>query len=152
VKYIHSTLKTVASAELEEEVKKELEEAEAQAAEGKTPVDIKVLLGSLEKNQKGELGREDIFELGARSPYARNVSFPTEVTADFEVTSVSGDQCSTASNGSHETNEPVPQEEPEGVLAVPRKKKEPNTSKSSESSSVTKQHQNPVAEQHENTE
>jgi hypothetical protein len=92
------------------------------------------------------------------------VSFPTEVTADFEVTSVSGDQvsviddcanagtCSTASNGSHETNEPVPQEEPEGVLAVPRKKKEPNTSKSSESSSVTKQHQNPVAEQHENTE
>jgi hypothetical protein len=56
VKYIHSTLKTVASAELEEEVKKELEEAEAQAAEGKTPVDIKVLLGSLEKNQKGELG------------------------------------------------------------------------------------------------
>jgi hypothetical protein len=33
-----------------------------------------------------DLGREDIFELGARSPYARNVSFPTEVTADFEVT------------------------------------------------------------------
>ena len=38
-----------------------------------------------------DFGRENLFELGARSPYAKNVTFPTEVTCDFEVTSVSGD-------------------------------------------------------------
>jgi len=38
-----------------------------------------------------DLAREDLFELGARSPYARTVTFPVEVTCDIEVTSVSGD-------------------------------------------------------------
>lgn len=38
-----------------------------------------------------DLGREDIFELGAKLPYAKTVSFPVEVTCDFEVTTVSGD-------------------------------------------------------------
>jgi len=58
-----------------------------------------------------DLAREDLFELGARSPYAKTVTFPVEVTCDIEVTSVSGDQvnavddcggaaasCSTATN------------------------------------------------------
>lgn len=58
-----------------------------------------------------DLAREDLFELGSRSPYARTVTFPVEVTCDFEVTSVSGDlvnaiddcggaatACSTAAN------------------------------------------------------
>lgn len=39
-----------------------------------------------------DLAREDLFQLGSRSPYARTVTFPVEVTCDFEVTSVSGDQ------------------------------------------------------------
>ena len=38
-----------------------------------------------------DLGREDIFELGSKLPYAKTVSFPVEVTCDFEVTTVSGD-------------------------------------------------------------
>ena len=38
-----------------------------------------------------DLGREDIFELGAKLPYAKTVTFPVEVTCDFEVTTVSGD-------------------------------------------------------------
>jgi hypothetical protein len=57
-----------------------------------------------------DLAREDLFELGLRSPYAKTVTFPVEVTTDIEVTSVSGDQvtaiddcagaaiCSTATN------------------------------------------------------
>ncbi len=39
-----------------------------------------------------DLAREDLFELGARSPYAKTVTFPVEVTCDIEVTSISGDQ------------------------------------------------------------
>lgn len=39
-----------------------------------------------------DLAREDLFELGTRSPYAKTVTFPVEVTCDIEVTSVSGDQ------------------------------------------------------------
>ncbi len=38
-----------------------------------------------------DLAREDLFELGARSPYAKTVTFPVEVTCDIEVTSISGD-------------------------------------------------------------
>lgn len=57
-----------------------------------------------------DLSREDLNELGQRSPYARTVTFPVEVTCDIEVISVSGDQvnavddcigaaaCTTASN------------------------------------------------------
>jgi len=58
-----------------------------------------------------DISREDNFELGARSPYDKPVTFPIEVTCDIEVTSVSGDQvnavddcggaavvCTTASN------------------------------------------------------
>ena len=39
-----------------------------------------------------DLAREDLFELGSRSPYAKTVTFPVEVTCDIEVTSTSGDQ------------------------------------------------------------
>lgn len=39
-----------------------------------------------------DLAREDLFQLGSRSPYAKTITFPVEVTCDFEVTSVSGDQ------------------------------------------------------------
>lgn len=39
-----------------------------------------------------DLARESIFELGARSPYSKTVTFPVEVTCDIEVTAVSGDQ------------------------------------------------------------
>lgn len=39
-----------------------------------------------------DLSREDLFELGARSPYVKTVTFPVEVTCDIEVISVSGDQ------------------------------------------------------------
>lgn len=38
-----------------------------------------------------DLAREDLFELGSRSPYARTVTFPVEVTCSIDVISVSGD-------------------------------------------------------------
>jgi hypothetical protein len=38
------------------------------------------------------LGREAINELGARSPYYRYVSFPVEVTSEFEITATDGDK------------------------------------------------------------
>jgi hypothetical protein len=38
-----------------------------------------------------DLGREDILELGQKAPYYRAPNFPVEVTAEFEVISISGD-------------------------------------------------------------
>ena len=38
-----------------------------------------------------DFSREDIFELGKKTPYARPAAFPIEVTCDIEVISVSGD-------------------------------------------------------------
>ena len=38
-----------------------------------------------------DLAREELFELGTRSPYAKSVTFPVEVTSEFEVISISGD-------------------------------------------------------------
>jgi len=38
-----------------------------------------------------DLGREEIRELGRKGPYFRYVTFPLEVTCDFEVTATSGD-------------------------------------------------------------
>lgn len=38
-----------------------------------------------------DLGREQINQLGTRTPYNRYVSFPTEVTSELEVTSTAGD-------------------------------------------------------------
>lgn len=39
-----------------------------------------------------DLGREQINQLGARTPYSRYVNFPVEVTSSFEVISLEGDQ------------------------------------------------------------
>ncbi len=38
-----------------------------------------------------DLGRDDIFELGSKRPYAKVVSFPVEVTASIEVITAQGD-------------------------------------------------------------
>ena len=46
-----------------------------------------------------DLGRESLFKLGSRKPYARMVSFPAEVSCDIEVLSVSGDQINALSAG-----------------------------------------------------
>jgi hypothetical protein len=46
-----------------------------------------------------DLAREDIFELGRRGRYFRFVPFPTEVTCDITITSVSGDLISHTEEG-----------------------------------------------------
>tara|TARA_R100000808_G_scaffold23947_1_gene53960 strand:- start:6758 stop:7924 length:1167 start_codon:yes stop_codon:yes gene_type:complete len=46
-----------------------------------------------------DLGREELFELGTRQPYARIVTFPVEVTCDIEVLSISGDMIDAYSDG-----------------------------------------------------
>jgi hypothetical protein len=38
-----------------------------------------------------DLSREDILELGRKTPYARPANFPVEVTCEFEVIAISGD-------------------------------------------------------------
>jgi hypothetical protein len=38
-----------------------------------------------------DLGRDDIFELGSKRPFAKTVSFPVEVTASIEVITAQGD-------------------------------------------------------------
>lgn len=39
-----------------------------------------------------DMNRENLFELGTKTPYARTVTFPVEVTCEIEVNTVSGDQ------------------------------------------------------------
>jgi len=46
-----------------------------------------------------DLGREAIQELGSFAPYHRFVTFPVEVTSEFEVVSISGDQINASENG-----------------------------------------------------
>ena len=46
-----------------------------------------------------DFGREEIFELGTRQPYARVVTFPVEVSTDIEVLSDSGDMINALSDG-----------------------------------------------------
>lgn len=46
-----------------------------------------------------DLGREELFELGTRQPYARVVTFPVEVTCDIEVLSISGDMIDALADG-----------------------------------------------------
>ena len=50
-----------------------------------------------------DLGRENLLELGRRGPYHRFVTFPTEVTCDIEVTSISGDMVSATEDGIYAT-------------------------------------------------
>ena len=46
-----------------------------------------------------DLGREELFELGTRQPYARVVTFPIEVTCDIEMISLSGDMINAFADG-----------------------------------------------------
>jgi hypothetical protein len=46
-----------------------------------------------------DLGREELFELGTRQPYARVVTFPVEVTCDIEMISLSGDMINAFADG-----------------------------------------------------
>lgn len=46
-----------------------------------------------------DLGREDTLELGQKAPYYRAPNFPVEVTAEFEVISISGDFVYAYENG-----------------------------------------------------
>jgi hypothetical protein len=46
-----------------------------------------------------DLGRESINELGTLAPYHRYVTFPVEVTCEFEVVSTSGDQINATESG-----------------------------------------------------
>jgi len=54
-----------------------------------TSTDRKVHINSI--STSADLGREEIRELGKKGPYFRYVTFPLEVTCDFEVTATSGD-------------------------------------------------------------
>lgn len=49
-------------------------------------------------------GREELFELGRRSPYHRFVKFPTEVTTEIEVNSQSGDAIEALEDGIYSDN------------------------------------------------
>lgn len=54
-------------------------------------------LGSI--SVSADLGRENINELGRKGPYHKYVTFPIEVTCEFEVTSHSGDLVSVTEEG-----------------------------------------------------
>jgi len=53
-----------------------------------------------------DLGREELFELGTRQPYARVVTFPVEVTCDIEVLSLSGDLINAFADGCQTSTDP----------------------------------------------
>lgn len=53
-----------------------------------------------------DLGREELFELGTRQPYARVVTFPVEVTCDVEVLSLSGDLINAFADGCQTSTDP----------------------------------------------
>jgi hypothetical protein len=55
-----------------------------------------------------DLGREAINELGTFAPYHRYVTFPVEVTSEFEVVSVSGDQINATENGYYTGTQSAP--------------------------------------------
>ena len=52
-----------------------------------------------------DLSREDILELGRRTPYYRAPNFPVEVTSEFEVISVSGDFVNASEGAASNTSE-----------------------------------------------
>lgn len=53
-----------------------------------------------------DLGREELFELGTRQPYARVVTFPVEVTTDVEMLSLSGDMINAFADGCKLVDDP----------------------------------------------
>ena len=54
-----------------------------------------------------DLGREEIRELGHKGPYFRYVSWPVEVTAEFEVVTASGDYVDALPNADNLTNRAI---------------------------------------------
>ena len=52
-----------------------------------------------------DLGREELFELGTRQPYARVVTFPVEVTCDIEMLSLSGDMINAFADGCNDSDD-----------------------------------------------
>jgi hypothetical protein len=54
-----------------------------------------------------DFGREDILELGRKTPYYRAPNFPIEVTCEFEVISVSGDFVDAIESGRPEFNDTI---------------------------------------------
>lgn len=63
----------------------------------KSGTDFNCHLQSIEVSTN--LGRDELFELGRRTPYFRFVSFPTEVTCSITVTSSQGDAISALEEG-----------------------------------------------------
>jgi hypothetical protein len=51
-----------------------------------------------------DLGRETIFELGSFAPYTRYVTFPVEVTSEFEVLAINGDAINATEDGYYAIN------------------------------------------------
>lgn len=62
-----------------------------------------------------DLGRETIFELGSFAPYCRYVTFPVEVTSEFEVIAINGDNINATENGYFTVNNGVYTADPNGV-------------------------------------
>ena len=54
-----------------------------------------------------DFGQENILELGRFGPYAKYVSFPIEVTSEFEVIATSGDLKSVSGAGTNLTSDPI---------------------------------------------
>lgn len=50
-------------------------------------------------NVSADFGREDLFQLGDKGPYAKAATFPIEVSCSFEVLSTGGDQINAVSSG-----------------------------------------------------
>ena len=50
-------------------------------------------------NVSADFGREDLFQLGDKGPYAKAATFPIEVSCSFEVISTGGDQINAVSSG-----------------------------------------------------
>jgi len=65
-----------------------------------------------------DLGRETIFELGSFAPYCRYVTFPVEVTSEFEVISLGGDAINASEKGFYNLGTGQPAGSAEGCNIV----------------------------------
>ena len=65
-----------------------------------------------------DLGRETIFELGSFAPYTRYVTFPVEVTSEFEVLATEGDNINASEKGYYNLVTGAPAGESEGCDVV----------------------------------
>jgi hypothetical protein len=73
-----------------------------QSASGGIPADMKLQSVKVSLN----LGREQLRELGSRTPYLRYVKFPVEVTTDIEVIANSGDMVGVAGSSASACSNP----------------------------------------------